>query len=86
MAAAGEAPTPEIVGRSSTKGYELSVRLNIERLTGLPRHGKARLGLSAIIEDVAGNISYWAARHAAGKPDFHHPDSFVLDLPLKESR
>lgn len=43
--------------------------------------GAKRLGLSAVIEDVDGVISYWALNHPPGKPDFHHPDSFVLDLP-----
>lgn len=40
-----------------------------------------RLGLSAVIEDIDGNISYWALAHPSDKPDFHHPDSFVLELP-----
>lgn len=39
------------------------------------------IGLSAVIEDVDGNISYWALAHPSDKPDFHHPDSFVLELP-----
>ena len=40
-----------------------------------------RVGLTAVIEDTTGRLSYWALRHPAGKPDFHHPDSFVLELP-----
>jgi hypothetical protein len=47
---------------------------------GLP-HGSWSAGLTAVIEDAAGAISYWALAHAPGKPDFHHPDSFVLELP-----
>lgn len=43
--------------------------------------GAKRLGLSAVIETVDGAMNYWALAHPAGKPDFHHPDSFVLDLP-----
>ena len=43
-----------------------------------------RIGLSAVIEDVDGNLSYWALAHSPGKPDFHHPDSFVLTLPPPE--
>lgn len=38
------------------------------------------LGLSAIVEDEAGTLSYWAVRHAPGRADFHHPDAFVLAL------
>ena len=39
-----------------------------------------QVALSAVIEDVDGNISYWALVHPSDKPDFHHPDSFVLEL------
>lgn len=44
-------------------------------------HGARRLGLSVVIETTAGETSYWALAHPSAKPDFHHPDSFVLDLP-----
>ena len=43
--------------------------------------GAKRLGLSAVIETADGSMSYWALAHPSAKPDFHHPDSFVLDLP-----
>jgi hypothetical protein len=43
-----------------------------------------QLGLCAVIEDMEGGISYWALAHPPGKPDFHHPDSFVLTLPPPE--
>ena len=40
-----------------------------------------KLGLSAVIETIDSAKSYWALAHPSDKPDFHHPDSFVLDLP-----
>jgi len=43
-----------------------------------------QIGLSAVIESsdtVDGNRSYWALRHPAPRPDFHHRDGFVLELP-----
>lgn len=40
-----------------------------------------RLGVSAVIEGCDGTRTYWALCHPSDKPDFHHPDSFVLDLP-----
>jgi hypothetical protein len=43
--------------------------------TGLTAPG--RLALAAVIEDENGRLSYWALRHPPGKPDFHHPESFV---------
>ena len=39
-----------------------------------------RLGLTAIVEDAAGVLSYWALEHPPCRPDFHHPDGFVLQL------
>jgi hypothetical protein len=44
-------------------------------------HGARRLGLSAVIESVDGGVSYWALAHPSARPDFHHPDSFILELP-----
>jgi hypothetical protein len=41
------------------------------------------VGLSAVIEAADGALSYWALRHPAGRPDFHHPDCFALDLPAR---
>lgn len=37
--------------------------------------------ISAVIEEADGTKSYWALAHPPGKPDFHHPDGFVLALP-----
>ena len=39
-----------------------------------------RIALAAVIEDNAGAVSYWAQRHPRGKPDFHHPDAFALEI------
>lgn len=39
-----------------------------------------RLGLSVVAERGDGSMAYWALGHAAEKPDFHHPDSFLLEL------
>jgi len=39
-----------------------------------------RLGLAAVIEDKARVLSYWALKHPAEKPDFHHADGFVVPL------
>jgi hypothetical protein len=43
-----------------------------------------RLGLSAVIEEAGGRISYWALAHPPGKPDFHHPDCFAAELGAPE--
>jgi hypothetical protein len=42
--------------------------------------GLWRVALSAVIEETNGTKSYWALKHPAGKPDFHHADCFALEL------
>ena len=42
--------------------------------------GHLRLALTAVVENVQGQLAYWAQRHAPGRPDFHHPHSFVLEI------
>lgn len=42
--------------------------------------GDTRAAITAVIEEADGTKSYWALAHPAGKPDFHHPDGFVLEL------
>ncbi|MFO1418376.1 MAG: DOMON-like domain-containing protein [Methylotetracoccus sp.] len=50
-----------------------------------PFHGTnrppTRAGLTAVIEDVGGALSYWSAAHAPGKPDFHEPAS--MSYPIR---
>jgi hypothetical protein len=61
-------------------------RLDLYALVDLPRLGAAyargplHVGLAAIIDEQDGGQSYWALRHAPGKPDFHHRDAFALEL------
>lgn len=55
--------------------------VTLQALFEPPEASVGPLALSAVIEDVDGGISYWALAHPPGKPDFHHPDSFVLELP-----
>ncbi len=42
--------------------------------------GPVRMGLSMVIADRDGTRAYYALRHASEQPDFHHPDSFVLEF------
>jgi hypothetical protein len=51
-------------------------------LAWLARAGASglRLGVTAVIEDRARVLSYWALKHPTEKPDFHHADGFVVPL------
>ena len=46
----------------------------------VPAGRSLRLGLSAVVEEYDGMLSYWALRHPPGKPDFHHAAAFALVL------
>ena len=39
-----------------------------------------RLGLTAVVEDGAGLLSYWALAHGGERPDFHRADSFGFEI------
>lgn len=69
---------PFIVTRHAPGRFALTV--DVEP----PVEATGPIGLSAVIEDVDGGVSYWALAHPSAKPDFHHPDSFVLELPPLE--
>ena len=69
--------TPGIVVRKSVDRLELGAVICRDFI---PQGGPLRLGLSAVVEDTEGVLSYWALRHPPGRPDFHHTDSFALQL------
>lgn len=73
----GAAPldvSPGIVVRHGAGRLELAASIPLEESE------KLRIGLSAVIEEDSGTLSYWALRHVPGKPDFHHPEAFALEL------
>ena len=74
MAAAQLAAAPELEVARSQRQLELQATLRMTLA------GSLRVGLSAVVEDDGGRLSYWALRHPAGRPDFHHPESFSLTL------
>ena len=71
---------PRIEVRSEGGFYELRASLELDRLPDLPRDAAWRPGLSAVIEETSGGMSYWALAHPPGKTDFHHSDCFALEL------
>jgi len=72
---------PQIELRRESDRFELRAHLTLDGLSDLPTESPWRLGLSAVIEETNGRLSYWALAHPPGKPDFHHSDCFALELP-----
>ncbi len=79
MRVATEIDAPRITVQSNRERHVLRVRLDVSQLS-LGRGATLRVGLSAVIEEVGGHRSYWALAHPSGKPDFHHSNSFVLEV------
>jgi hypothetical protein len=77
---AEEALNPRIAVRRTAEGLALDASVHLGGLSRTYLGARLALGLSAVIEDDAGSLSYWALRHPAERPDFHHPDSFALEL------
>ena len=77
MRVANEITEVPIEMRSSPDGCALQASLSLDQFRDLPRDRSWCLGLSAVIEDATGGVSYWALAHPPGKPDFHHADNFA---------
>jgi hypothetical protein len=71
--AAVDVPDPRIELRSTLDELELRARIELAP-------GKMLAALCAVIEEAGGGLSYWALRHPPGKPDFHHPAGFALEI------
>jgi hypothetical protein len=80
MTPANLARAPGLQARRTPDKLELTATVHFEGLAELARVPALRLGLTAVVEDDSGRLSYWALRHAPGNPDFHDPDGFVLEL------
>jgi hypothetical protein len=71
---------PRIALRRHARTLELIVVVRLDALPHLQSDVCLTLGLSAVIEDLDGRLTYWALKHPPGKPDFHHRDAFALEL------
>ena len=79
---------PKIAVERGADFLQLSAAVPLDRLAGIPSGVSLSLGLSSVVEDRSGGLSYWAIKHPPGKPDFHHPDNFAVEIQpsLGESR
>jgi hypothetical protein len=78
MADLTEGAAPLISCRASAASLAVAVTLDLDWLQD--PFDTVRLGLTAVIEDRAQVLSYWALKHASEKPDFHRAECFVAAL------
>jgi hypothetical protein len=80
---------PALAVRHFGDHLEIDATIALADLKDLGTARTLKLAVSAVVEDDSGNLSYWALKHAPAKPDFHHPDGFVLELsagPMSQSQ
>jgi hypothetical protein len=61
--------------------FTLKAQLALPLSLDVALHRPWLVGLSTVVEERNGRISYWALAHPPGDPDFHHPSCFALRLP-----
>lgn len=74
---------PSIRVHASTEQLTLTAHLPASALP--PGRSVLTVALSAVIEEVNGQLSYWALQHSCERPDFHHPAARALRLALPEN-
>ncbi|HWP57048.1 MAG TPA: DOMON-like domain-containing protein [Candidatus Acidoferrales bacterium] len=83
---ADEDAPPSIVVERATGDLRLDTVIHPDRVLPGPPGATLQIALAAVIEEKSGALSYWALRHPPGKPDFHHPEAFALELKRASRR
>ena len=71
---------PVIAAAREGDDFRASVALTSDLL-----HHATSAGLTAVIEEAGGHLSYWALAHAPGKPDFHARSCFTVAIGAAEA-
>jgi hypothetical protein len=82
MSSAPLDPPPALAVRPLDNRLEVDASVRLIDLTGVRGARRLEIGLSAVVEDENGTLSYWALAHAAAKPDFHDPGGFLIRLTV----
>lgn len=76
----GERPLPREPECTMRLGSSFAIFDAAIPVAGVPQ-GDCTMGMSAVIEEHGGQVSYWALAHPERKPDFHDPACFAAVLP-----
>jgi hypothetical protein len=82
MAVVTDARAPHLAMQRTAAGITLEATIFWRDLIPQIPPPRLRIAMAAVVEDEGGRLSYWALQHPPGRPDFHHPDSFTLELEL----
>lgn len=80
----GDAQAPPVL-HTTLNADQLTLTAKVP-WTALPAQASELcVGLSAVIEEADGRLSYWALHHPTERPDFHHPAGRCLRMALPPS-
>lgn len=57
---------------------QLNLLVELDRI--IAPEQKLKVGITSVIEDRDGRLSYWALSHPDKEADFHHQDGFAIDI------
>ncbi|MCP9786866.1 DOMON-like domain-containing protein [Cyanobium sp. N5-Cardenillas] len=58
----------------------LTLHLDLPLPEGLAAEVPLQVGITSVIEECSGRLSYWALAHPGAEPDFHRREAFLLRL------
>lgn len=76
-----ELTAPRMEVRQGSDWLAMNIELSLTGIAEFAHAIRIEAGLTAVIEDEHGGLSYWALAHGAGRRDFHDPATFTLRLP-----
>ena len=56
------------------------LHLDLPLPQGLSAAVPLQVGITSVIEERSGRLSYWALAHPGAEPDFHRREAFLLRL------
>lgn len=72
---------PRMEVRRGPDWLAMNIQLSLAGIADFADGTPISAGLTGVIEDQDGVLSYWALAHNAAQPDFHDPATFTLRLP-----
>lgn len=76
-----QAPQMSVLTRQDCLGMD--VVLDHAHLPPVPPGRALLVGLATVLEAADGGRTYWALKHPAVRPDFHHRDGFAIRLAVQ---
>jgi len=71
---------PVVTSKKTRSELILTSRIDAAELLSDGNAHSLQLGVSAVVESLTGELSYWALHHPGERPDFHDRRSFVCPL------